>query len=68
MTVATRQTMWSKTKLMEQMVRAGWQPGNEDGLFVHRETQKGIDINGEDSNGRIVWITYAIARMTPPPF
>ena len=68
MTTATRKTMWTKSQLMEQMAKEGWQPGNEDGLFVHRKTNKGIDINAEDGNGRIVWITYAMANLVPPPF
>ena len=60
--------MWTKSQLTKEMVKARWEPGTVEGIFVHRETQRHIDINDKDSSGAIIWITYAMARMVPPPF
>jgi len=60
--------MWNKIQLIEAMEKVGWQPGTVEGIFVHKKTLKDIDINERDSDGRIVWLTYALARMVPPPF
>lgn len=59
--------MWTKAQLVEAMQKDGWQPGTVEGIFVHRGTNADIDINAT-KDGRIVWLTYAIAKTTPSPF
>jgi hypothetical protein len=61
-------TMWTKTELKEEMIKEGWQPENEEGKFIHRETGKDININDKDGSGAIIWISYCMAHVTPPPF
>ena len=59
--------MWTKNELELAMVKDGWEPGTVDGIFVHRRTGRHIDINARDDRG-YVWLRYAGARQTPPPF
>ena len=60
--------MWTKPMLMQEMKAAVWQPTQDEGVFIHRNTKKRVNIDEKDKDGRFVWISCALAHVTPPPF
>lgn len=59
---------WTPYELTRQMIAVGWQPLPEPGHYRHTGTGYEMDINAPDKHGDPVWISWAVARMTPPPF
>lgn len=59
---------WTPAQLHRAMIATGWRPLPEAGQYIHSGTFMEIDINEKDSQGDPVWLSWAVAQMTPPPF
>lgn len=58
---------WAPCELVRQMEAVGWVAQPDPGHYIHHNGYA-ININEPDKHGDPVWLTWAVAHMTPPPF
>jgi hypothetical protein len=49
------------------MEAVGWVAQPDPGHYIHHNGYA-ININEPDKHGDPIWLTWAVAHMTPPPF